>query len=131
MDYVSQKQFKIADSNSEKPILYTYGISTCTGLVGISFKSKIAFLVHFDSMSDVENIFCEISNSIKTRYGDIEDKFQLYWCKGFDYSIRERILEYTNLRKESFHEYISNVPLIDGVGVNCKTKEVFIFSNYN
>ena len=51
---VLQREGVFSTSESEKPILATYGVGPCVAIVGYSKKLKRGFVTHYDSLTDRE-----------------------------------------------------------------------------
>jgi len=125
MEYVSMHQFKITDLNKEKYILYTQGLFTCTGIIGINFKSKVGFLAHIAPSDNINRILISIKSSLESSYGKFDEKFFVYVCNGIQEGNVQKII-LSNLELQTiFNPAVRNMTTEDGIGINCKTTVVF------
>jgi len=97
----------ISDSESERPVMITWGMSTCLALCGYDPKSKVGFLSHNLSGVDFEETHGPIIHELQATYGVSEDDL-VFYLTGAIVSNPKHVDKFTSDWVESSIKYISD-----------------------
>ncbi|MCA9458947.1 MAG: hypothetical protein KC550_00195 [Nanoarchaeota archaeon] len=130
MKHINMGEWDIVDTNSDRKILFTYGLATCTGIIGINKKSKVCFLGHFAPRQSISKNLLFVQKFLKRFYGDFDEKFEIYYTGGINENeVKKAILSNEELR-EIFNSEVERIRVLEGIGINCETLEIFEYSRF-
>lgn len=75
---VEQKNFGVTDSKDKKPIIATYGLYTCIGLVGYDRIHNLGFLMHIDPLNSVQGGLEGLYQELARTHPDYDKEFEAH-----------------------------------------------------